>query len=47
MYDSARSTPKGNVINQFRDITGFSKRRLVAVAIIFAHRNQKLAKPVR
>jgi hypothetical protein len=47
IYASATSAPKGNTINQLKVIFGFSKRRLVAVVIIFAHRNQNEAKPVR
>jgi hypothetical protein len=40
MYASATIAPKGNTINQLKEIFGFSKRRLVAVPIMFAHRNQ-------
>ena len=47
MYPNAISAPNGKVINQLRENFGFSKRRLVTVAIIFAHRNQNEARPVR
>ena len=42
IYARPINVPNGNVMNQPMVNFGLSKRRLVAVVIIFAHTNQKL-----